>query len=120
MMMGVVLWKSLQDGSAVIWCEDQGDLAFLNSDEGKMLESKDYFDVGDVVHFDLLEQKNLRGVRNLHRLQDAARPGLTQNLQKLDAEIIQAATLQSAEIIPFRAGTPSESDEALCTQGRMA
>lgn len=29
-MFGVVLWSNGVSGKAVIWCEDQGDLAFMN------------------------------------------------------------------------------------------
>ena len=29
-MLGVVLWSDVSDRKAVIWCEDQGDLAYVN------------------------------------------------------------------------------------------
>jgi hypothetical protein len=51
-MLGIILWSDVEDKKAVIWCEDQGDLAFFQSgSEG--LDQRDFFDAGDMVRFDL-------------------------------------------------------------------
>ncbi|MDG1472347.1 MAG: hypothetical protein P8Q26_12415 [Ascidiaceihabitans sp.] len=93
-MIGVVLWKNTDDGSAVIWCEDQGDLAFLNNKE-TVLDTQAFFDVGDVVEFDVLMLENMRGVQNLSRLQDQARPELGHTLSRSEPR----TSLDGAEII---------------------
>ncbi len=35
-MMGVVLWSDQQVGKAVIWCEDQGKLAYVTGDQAEI------------------------------------------------------------------------------------
>ena len=79
-MIGVILWRSRDNGNAVIWCEDQGDLAFIDH-QNKQLDGPQAYDVGDVVGFDLAEAENLRSAENIHRLQDEGAPHLVKSLQ---------------------------------------
>ena len=51
MMLGVVLWSDASDRKAVIWCEDQGDLAFMTAADA-VLNRDGFFDAGDLVQFD--------------------------------------------------------------------
>lgn len=115
-MIGVVLWKNTDDGSAVIWCEDQGDLAFMNSKD-EVLDAPTFFDVGDVVEFDVLVRGNMRGVRNLSRLQDPSRPDLPTNLSAVSTDRLP----QGAEIIQLsRKPKPEEAnDKALTSRDRF-
>ena len=117
-MIGVVLWKNIDDGSAVIWCEDQGDLAFSNNKD-TTLDTEAFFDVGDVVEFDVLVLQNMRGARNICRLQDyPARPALTENLRGPDVKTAP----ESAEIIQFRGPKDHAkiSKQTLPSRGRLA
>ena len=63
LMLGVVLWSDASDGKAVIWCEDQGDLAYVNSKDS-VLKSDDFFDAGDLVQFDMEVHKSVRLANN--------------------------------------------------------
>jgi hypothetical protein len=63
MMLGVVLWSDASDGKAVIWCEDQGDLAYVNATDG-VLRSGDFFDAGDLVQFDMEMCQSMRLANN--------------------------------------------------------
>jgi hypothetical protein len=116
-MIGVVLWKNTDDGSAVIWCEDQGDLAFMNSKDD-VLEPPTFFDVGDVVEFDVLMHKNMRGVQNLSRLQDPSRPELPETLNLSGINTLP----EDAEIIQFKGVSQANSNvnEVLTSRDRLA
>lgn len=62
-MIGVILWSDAKDGKAVVWCEDQGDLAFLGSDATQSGQP-DYFTAGDILEFEIEIGENLRQVKN--------------------------------------------------------
>ena len=49
-MNGVVLWSNESQQKAVIWCEDQGDLAFYSQEQCQALVD---LHVGDLICFDL-------------------------------------------------------------------
>lgn len=117
-MIGVVLWKNLNDGSAVIWCEDQGDLAYLNSGAQELSKTA-YFDVGDVVEFDVSLNKNMRSAQNLIRMADMTRPALRRVLVLDAAEQIP----KQAEVIPFRKSASAadlDCEKTQSTQGQFA
>lgn len=59
-MLGVVLWAQPEDGKAVIWAEDHGNLVFyLADDESTSVTA------GDLVHFDLVEDQPIRRAFNV-------------------------------------------------------
>ncbi len=98
-MIGVVLWSDSADKKAVIWCEDQGDLAFLGAPEGD-IDQMGFFDVGDVVKFDVALDRNLRRAENAELVSEGARPELTMALgTRASTAVVET---RSAEIIPFR------------------
>lgn len=76
-MIGIVLWSEATAGKAVIWCEDQGDLAFYSHDD-----ASDVFNVhtGDWVAFDLELKADLRLAHNIQVLQEPGCPHLAQDL----------------------------------------
>lgn len=57
-MIGVVLWSDLDDGKAVFWCEDHGDLAYFDgsaeADDAVLLSP------GDVVEFEIVLSGRIR------------------------------------------------------------
>lgn len=103
-MFGVVLWSDPVDRKAVIWCEDQGDLAFYrhaDATQDLMLEA------GDWVQFDLETQRQQRFVRNPRLIEGGACKSLPDLLVSAQGEMSGStsqkanADAQTAEIIPF-------------------
>ena len=76
-MIGIVLWRDTAVGKAVIWCEDQGDLAFYTHPG-----TFDTFEicVGDWVLFDLRLNGGLRLALDVQVLLEPACPGLIDDL----------------------------------------
>ncbi|WP_458322078.1 hypothetical protein [Roseobacter sp. A03A-229] len=102
-MIGVVLWSDASDRKAVIWCEDQGDLAFLNSADD-VFQSDAFFDAGDVVQFDMEVQASMRRAHNPRLVLEQAGVGLPEALRQSASSV--ARMTSSAKVIPFepRAG----------------
>jgi len=63
-MLGVVLWHDQESNRALIWCEDQGDLAYFNGTED--FKSREFAQLGegDLVRFDVSEGHNRRYASN--------------------------------------------------------
>ncbi len=99
-MYGVVLWCDASENKAVIWCEDQGDLAFY-----KKAENADQvaLDAGDWVQFDMTMERHLRFACNPRLVCEDAYRGLADRLGTAPPAPAPAGKLQrhSAEIIPF-------------------
>lgn len=70
-MLGVVLWSDASDRKAVIWCEDQGDLAYVNGHVSAM-NRDDFFDAGDLVQFDMEMCKSMRLANNARLVAEQA------------------------------------------------
>ncbi|EPX80411.1 hypothetical protein [Salipiger mucosus] len=62
-MYGVVLWIDRMAPKAVIWCEDQGDLA-LCEEEDLAGPAEALPEAGDLVAFDVSQEAGLRRARN--------------------------------------------------------
>lgn len=65
-MLGVVLWSDAKKQKAIIWCEDQGDLAYYGSCEHNVAEIG--LGEGDLIQFDLSEAQDLRLAKNPKRI----------------------------------------------------
>ena len=100
-MIGVVLWRDAADDKAVIWCEDQGDLAFLDCKSETVAEDQG-LDVGDVVRFDITIVNDLRLAKNAVRLMDNWGKTLSNALSGLPEEPAQSGRFDRTEVIPFR------------------
>ncbi|MGR3367174.1 MAG: hypothetical protein ACU0CC_04725 [Sagittula sp.] len=79
-MYGVVLWADASDTKAVIWCEDQGNLAYYTAAEEDIHEGP-ALDAGDLIQFELSECANFRRADNLRRVGAGYAPDLAQNLR---------------------------------------
>ncbi|WP_278924275.1 MULTISPECIES: hypothetical protein [Pseudophaeobacter] len=76
-MIGIVLWSDAAAGKGVIWCEDQGDLAFYIH-RGTCEDHK--LGIGDWVSFELILASDLRLARDLRVLEEPGCPELVADL----------------------------------------
>ena len=107
-MMGVVLWTDQQVGKAVIWCEDQGKLAYVTGEQAENYSDLD-LQAGDLVSFSLRMQSRLRFAENLTVVEENGYQGLDETLKEGAAQRSEAQEPvldQGAGIIPFRAKVP--------------
>lgn len=103
-MIGVILWCDPVDQKAVIWCEDQGNLAYMARPDSICLPES-FVDVGDIVEFDVATERSTRLARNMNVVAASEGSGLVAELKAMkDAR--PARPSASAEIIPFRLATP--------------
>ena len=79
-MFGVVLWSDAAAQKAVIWCEDQGELAFYTPSDRNMHDAPE-LDAGDLIQFDVFIQKNMRRATNPQLLTPSHSPDLPKNLR---------------------------------------
>jgi len=101
-MFGIVLWSDASQQKAVIWCEDQGDLAFID-DHGSSSACFGEIEAGDMVEFDLDTQSNLRLASNLRTVQQMAHPCLADYLTDVQSSAEPVvANNQGSNVIPFR------------------
>jgi len=107
-MIGVVLWCDEVDRKAVIWCDDNGDLAFYH-DQNDGLDPNGFFDAGDMVQFDVDVFRNMRQAKNARLVQERAFAGLPERLKR------SAATPQakpaSAQVLTFAPRKSSSTSE---------
>lgn len=95
-MYGVVLWTDKNVNTAVIWCEDHGNLAFYNAEESSMHDGF-ALDAGDLIQFDLREEPECRHARNLRRVDSGFAPDLAGQLRRAGA----GAPCNDAKVIQF-------------------
>lgn len=111
-MYGVVLWSDPKRRKAVIWCEDQRDLAYFNGAcEDTAIEVSDTGTgelvpyVGDMLVFDVCENGTRREAVNLRRVATAAAETLIEKLKE-EAKARKRSKAASATVVDFRAFTP--------------
>ncbi|MEM9576715.1 MAG: hypothetical protein AAF999_06845 [Pseudomonadota bacterium] len=97
-MLGVILWSDAADGKAVIWCEDQGDLAYLNAKDD-VLQAGDFFDAGDLVQFDMEVSQSIRRANNLRLVIEKAGTQLP-NMLREGAEPPERQQ-EGVKVLPF-------------------
>ncbi|MBY6054977.1 cold shock domain-containing protein [Leisingera daeponensis] len=76
-MIGVILWSDAPLTKAVIWCDDQGDLAFFSNKAGVDFPE---LHPGDWVEFDITLSGNIRVAENLAIVMEQGSPGLADRL----------------------------------------
>ncbi len=101
-MIGVVLWTDPRQAEAVIWCEDHGDLALYRGNEAACCAGL-FFDVGDLVKFDVETQRSLRFATNPEVLEQGYYPDLPQMMtsQVSKDQDRRQPGRPSADIIPL-------------------
>ncbi len=107
-MCGVVLWANTDDRKAVVWCEDQGNLAFYIA-SGEADPSQVTLDAGDLIEFELREEPQFRRVTNPtllvqdHAPELAAQLGSCTDLPGAAPAVAAAAPERhGANVVPFR------------------
>lgn len=108
-MIGIVLWSDTAAGKAVIWCEDQGDLA-VYSHVGTSGECA--ICVGDWVSFDVTSTDSLRIARDILILQEPRCPSLAASLGHANQGFAEQAHANQKKIAP--ALKLVESNPSLC------
>ncbi len=110
-MLGVVLWSDASDRKAVIWCEDQGDLAYVKPTD-EVLRSGDFFDAGDLVQFDMEMSQSTRLAHNPRLVIEKVGPALPDVLR--DAAQIEDLSLRKrGQVVDFSPW--NEQAKAACT-----
>ena len=105
-MYGVVLWNDHDQGRAVIWCEDHGNLAFFNGEHDTQPGHLPCgLEPGDLVQFDVNENKRMRFARNLSLVAPDEYPSLAEELREAgratNGAVSPPCPEQSSNIIPF-------------------
>ncbi|MEM1073142.1 MAG: hypothetical protein AAGI36_01720 [Pseudomonadota bacterium] len=96
-MLGVVLWSDAAKRKAVIWCEDQGDLAYFKPQDSA-LQAEQFFDAGDLVQFDLVNCSSIRRASNTKLVAAQGGSSLPHVLRAPQAD---AEAGQVSRVIPF-------------------
>lgn len=115
-MFGVVLWSDPDEGKAVIWCEDHGDLAFLTPTN--FADTKDLAE-GDWIRFDLDIVNDVRCARNLAIVAKGAFSEMAQAVASFvedEKPTVQDAMADGAQIIPFPAAKQRPRTETAAQQ----
>jgi hypothetical protein len=101
-MNGVVLWSDVDQHKAVIWCEDQGELAFYA--QKTPMDVVDLYE-GDLICFDLTLRQNKRMVENPQILGESVCIGLAQSLAAAQPDTVAKTDRKqtTAQVIPFAA-----------------
>lgn len=102
-MFGVVLWSDAQAQSAVIWCEDHGDLAFYKRGERAGSEA---FDAGDWVQFDVTLESEQRFAVNPRLVAEGLYPELADRLSEVSPTATPTASPTGASL-PRRRREPA-------------
>ncbi|TMM54418.1 hypothetical protein [Sulfitobacter sabulilitoris] len=98
-MIGVVLWSDKTSSKAVVWCEDQGELAFYDASEGGGGGHGATFEAGDVVTFDVLVRDSKRRVIDPRLIGECDGASLQDSLRERGHG--PAAASRMAQVIPF-------------------
>ena len=101
-MFGVVLWSDNTDRKAVIWCEDHGNLAFYSGQNESAFEGV-ALDAGDLVHFTLVERRDIRVATEPRLVAEQQYPGLIDRLMSgVAGEQPPAPKATGGKVIAFR------------------
>lgn len=84
-MIGVVVWSNAAREKAVVWCEDQASLAYLQG-RTDFRDAENWPEPGDLVELDSEMIGNLRHARNVTILSEQGCPQLPQLLRDSDPD----------------------------------
>ena len=110
-MFGVVLWSDAAARKAVIWCEDQGELAFYTPGEGSIHDAP-VLDAGDLISFEMIVQQNVRKVSNPQVLMASHSPDLPQKLRDGTSDTTR-------DPVPLKKRSPEKSEKVVSLSERF-
>ena len=113
-MFGVVLWSDTTAQKAVIWCEDQGELAYYTPCE-RSLHNAPTLDAGDLIQFDLVMQQNMRKATNPQLLEQSHSPNLPNKLR--DSQAATVTSKSGGEIVELSQYLGGQSEGRLAGLG---
>ena len=105
-MYGVVLWADECDSKAVIWCEDHGNLAYYSAAEQNLHQGV-ALDAGDLIQFDLKEDRDVRRARNLQRVDVGYAPDIANSLKTMPKQ-------ESGTVVPFPGVLARQRSSSAC------
>ena len=108
-MIGLVLCCDPSERKAVLWCEDQGDLAFFapGEDDGDLIES---LEAGDMVEFDVTIVGAVRCARSVAVVRPNSHPDLPDALRKTARIATQPRTIGNVVSFPAMPKRSAECD----------
>lgn len=116
-MIGVVIWSSSSTEKAVIWCEDQGPLAYLQGTDDLAAEIE-WPVPGDLLHLDCENVGNLRHARSVRIVSQQACPQLPMALRNNNdaaASHLHLVSSRSSRRVSDRQNIPAASDGRLAS-----
>ncbi len=106
-MYGAVLWTDQGSDRALIWCEDQGNLAFFDGYENGFPPS---FEAGDLVKFKVMDGRGMRLAFDVEVVATEEYPYLADGLKGTpaprDSAAAPAPKARERKILPFVKGAP--------------
>lgn len=115
-MFGVVLWSDTTAQKAVIWCEDQGELAFYTPSENCVHEAPT-LDAGDLIQFDVTIQKNMRRATNPQLLMHSHSPDLPRNLRDSQRKLQDSGRRDAPRVVDISSYLDSGSEQKMVRSG---
>lgn len=100
-MCGVVLWSNPADRKAVVWCEDQGNLAYYAAADHPDCRGVS-LDAGDLIEFELTEERQVRRVTNPTLLVQDHAPQLARQLAQCANTQGTAQDDGHSNVVPFK------------------
>ncbi|MDO5604573.1 MAG: hypothetical protein Q4G25_05355 [Paracoccus sp. (in: a-proteobacteria)] len=112
-MIGVVIWSSEETRNAVIWCEDQGPLAYLRDCDGllEMPDQQEWPVPGDLLRLQCETVGNLRLARSVSLIAPKVCPQLPDALlgqTNRPASHLQVVTSSAPECTSLSQGEMTE------------
>ncbi|MGR3758908.1 hypothetical protein ACUXV3_02070 [Roseobacteraceae bacterium NS-SX3] len=106
-MIGVVLWSDAALQKAVIWCEDQGDLAFYKQGDAARTQR---LHTGDWVEFDVKLAGSLRLAEHPVVLDEPGCPDVAARLASMASGAAGGAAngASRGNVVPFTARRPDQ------------
>lgn len=114
-MIGVVIWSSESTGKAVIWCEDQGPLAYLRGRDS-LLGEADWPVPGDLLRLECETIGNLRHAHSVSVIAPKVCPQLPDALlgkTNRPGSHLQVVRRNDAPRVPVMNCANSDDDEFL-------
>ena len=113
-MYGVILWSDTADRKAVIWCEDQAALAYLD-ETGKRTP---FCETGDLIQFEMAERNGVRVATQAQMVGPELYRDLPESLRKAvpDDASTSARDLPALRLVATGAGAAAPAAFAASTE----